>query len=188
MQLTNFEAVSLEGHHVPEASSRLLPAAHHRSRDGAGWGEAIIFTEAVLPKARDRLAMIDAHAPLTEAAALLFEPSCRLVVVCNPAGAMIGVITRTDIIRRIRDCEGCVCATPCMMVMTAHVVSCRPADRLNDVWAIMKERKLHSVPVVDTDRRPIGLLSARDVLEALLAVVEYEERLLKDYVMGLGYH
>jgi CBS domain-containing protein len=148
---------------------------------------AIILIESVLPKARDRLVTIGGNAPLTEAAELLFEPSCRTVVVCDPAGAMMGVITRTDIIRQIRSCQGCACATPCMMIMTRHVVCCRPDDHLDDMWAVMREKQLHSIPVIDPRRRPIGLLSARDALETLLTAVEYEEGLLRDYVMGVGY-
>ena len=41
--------------------------------------------------------------------------------------------------------------------------------------------------MVDAERKPIGLLFARDALEMLLSEVEYEEELLRDYVMCVGY-
>jgi CBS domain-containing protein len=141
----------------------------------------------MMPKARDRLVTVGGHAPLTKAAELLFEPCCRMVVVCDAQGAMIGVVTRTDIIRQIRYCQGCACTTPSIAVMTRNAIFCRPDDRLDDTWTVMKERGLHSVPVIDSARKPIGLLSARDVLEALLDSVEYQEHLLKDYVTCTGY-
>jgi CBS domain-containing protein len=147
----------------------------------------IIRIHELLPKARDRLVTIGADAPLTEAAEFLFEPTCRMIVVCDPAGVMMGVITRTDIIRQIRHCNGCACATQCMTIMTRQVISCEPNDHLDKIWATMKEKELHSIPVVDSGGRPIGLLSARDALESLLASVEYEEGLLRDHVMGVGY-
>ena len=150
-------------------------------------GMGVILIESVLPHARDRLVTIGTDSPLTEAAELLFEPTCRMAVVCDPAGTMVGVITRTDLIRQIRHCQGCGCVTPCMMIMTRGVIFCRPSERVDHVWAVMRERELHSIPVVDRKRRPIGLLSARDALEALLASAEYEEDLLRDYVMGVGY-
>jgi CBS domain-containing protein len=153
----------------------------------AAKGVGSILIESVLPKAHDRLVTIGMDAPLTEAAEFLFDPGCRMVVVCDPVGTMVGVITRTDIIRQIRQCQGCSCAMRCATIMTRHVICCRPDDCLDDVWAVMKERQLHSVPVVDSMRRPIGLLSAREALEALLTAVEYEEGLLKDYVMAVGY-
>ena len=51
----------------------------------------------------------------------------------------------------------------------------------------MRERGLKYVPVIDRDSRPLGVLYVRDVLEVLLREVEYEELLLRDYVMGVGY-
>ena len=72
--------------------------------------------------------------------------------------------------------------------MTRTVIHCRPNDLLHDIWLIMKERGLRNIPVVDQDSRPIGVLNARDALEVLLEEAEYEEGLLRDYVMCVGYH
>ena len=51
----------------------------------------------------------------------------------------------------------------------------------------MKAQHLKNVPVVDVDHRPLGVLTARAVLHALLGEVEHEEALLTDYVKGIGY-
>jgi CBS domain-containing protein len=147
----------------------------------------MIRVENILPKARARLVVIRNGQQLTEAAALLSEPNRHMVVVCGDDGAMVGVVTRTDIVREIRHCQGCSCTTPCAAVMTQEVIVCSIEDRLHDVWTIMKAKGLQSVPIVDPENRPIGLLSAADVLEVLLSEVEYEEELLKDYVMCVGY-
>lgn len=176
----------VSAHRAPSVPTWPLQEKSKWRQGNAAKGTGIRIKE-LLPKVRDRLVMIGTDAPLTEAAELLFEPSCRMVVVCDPAGIMRGVITRTDIIRQICHCQGCACATRCMMIMTTQVVSCRPDDRLDGIWAVIREKELHSVPVIDTERRPLGLLSARDALEALLASVQYEETLLRDYVMGVGY-
>ncbi len=73
-------------------------------------------------------------------------------------------------------------------LMTKAVVYCRPNDLLSDVWSRMKERHLKNVPILDPGSRPIGVLNARDALEALLEELEYQEVLLRDYVMCVGYH
>jgi hypothetical protein len=44
------------------------------------------FVDQMLSQARDRLVTIDANAALTRAAELLFEASCRVVVVCDARG------------------------------------------------------------------------------------------------------
>ncbi len=72
--------------------------------------------------------------------------------------------------------------------MTRIVTFCRPGDPLPEVWSVMKQHRLKNIPIVDQDVRPLGVLNARDALEALLEEVEYEEILLREYVMCIGYH
>ena len=71
--------------------------------------------------------------------------------------------------------------------MTRTVILCRSGDPLPEVWSVMKERRLKNIPIVDQDVRPLGVLNARDALEALLEEVEHEEILLREYVMCVGY-
>ena len=73
-------------------------------------------------------------------------------------------------------------------VMTRDVVACRHGDQLDEVWSRMSARGLKNVPVMDDESRPVGVLNARDLLQALLHEVENEESLLRDYVMTVGYH
>ena len=73
-------------------------------------------------------------------------------------------------------------------VMTQAVVYCRPDSLLHEIWMVMKERHLKNVPILDRESRPIGVLNARDALEALLRELEYQEVLLREYVMCVGYH
>ena len=42
-------------------------------------------------------------------------------------------------------------------------------------------------PVLDTDRKPQGVVHAREIVLALLDEVTHEELLLRDYVLGIGY-
>ena len=64
---------------------------------------------------------------------------------------------------------------------------CRAADRLQDVSKLMKELHFKNIPVVDGNNRPIGVLTAREVLRILLSDAEYEEAQIIDYVKGFGY-
>jgi CBS domain-containing protein len=61
-----------------------------------------MFIERLLPLARERLVTVIEHAPLSQAAGLLATRS-DLVIVCNPAGRLTGVITRTDIVRHVAE-------------------------------------------------------------------------------------
>jgi CBS domain-containing protein len=144
--------------------------------------------ERILPAARERLITIGDDTSLIAAAALLRDLDRDVVVVHDTNGLLAGVITKTDIVRQISHCQGAACVTAASAVMTQAVVYCHPGDLLRDVWLIMKERRLKNIPILDHGCRPIGLLNARDALEALLEEVEYEEVLLREYVTCVGYH
>jgi CBS domain-containing protein len=154
----------------------------HFSKEGAG-----MLAEQMLPSARERLATIDAGAPVKEAADLMTKPHTDLVVVCDHDGGMVGVLTKTDIVGQIRQCSGGGCIARVDTIMTRGVVSCRPNDVLQDIWSVMKERGLQRIPIIDQAGKPIGIIYARDALQQLLGESENEESLLRDYVMGIGY-
>jgi CBS domain-containing protein len=146
-----------------------------------------MLVERLLPGARERLVTVTSDAPLIEAARLL-RVGTDIVIVCDPAGTLAGVITKTDVVAQISHCQGANCVTPASLVMTRSVVVCRPGDWLNEVWSIMKQRGLKNIPVTDAETRPLGVLSSRDTLQVLLDETESEESLLRDYVMSIGYH
>ena len=142
----------------------------------------------VLPLARERLITIRHNALLRDAAKLLCDTQVGLVVVCNSDGAMVGVITKTDVIRQISHCQGCACTTEAEAVMTQDVTYCHPGEMLHDVWLIMKERGFVHIPIIDQDFRPVGVVNARDALQALLVEADDEGLLPRDYIMDIGYH
>lgn len=144
------------------------------------------FVEQLLPAARARLVTITEDAPLREAARLL-RAGTDLVVVCERGGTLVGVITKTDVVARIGECHGAACVIEAALVMSTDVLSCHPRDLVHEVWSQMEARELKNIPITGADGRPLGVLNARDALSVLLHDVKYEETLLRDYVMGVGY-
>lgn len=136
---------------------------------------------------RSRLLTIGADAGLTEVAARLSNTQISLAVVCDADGAMLGVITKTDLVKRMAQGLGGASTAKAADVMTRQVVQCRPSDPLQSVLSMMSRRGVVHVPVVDDRSRPLGVVNARDALRVLLADERYEEALLRDYVMGVGY-
>lgn len=146
-----------------------------------------MLADAILLKARERLATVVAGAPLREAAELMSKPHADLVVVCDYDGRMVGVLTKTDVVRRIGHCSGGGCTVRVDAIMTRKVASCRTSAVLHDVWLMMNKRGLQRIPIIDEGGRPVGIIYARDALQNLLGEVEDEEALLRDYVTGVGY-
>ncbi len=134
-----------------------------------------------------RMATIARDAMLIEVAKLLTQTQIGLVVVCNPDETMAGVITKSDVVRQIGHCAGSACHTAVADVMTRQVTFCRASDGLADVLLTMQAQGLVHVPVIDSNRKPVGVVNARDALRLLMMEGQYEEALLRNYVMGIGY-
>ena len=137
--------------------------------------------------AHSRLVTIGADEPLLSAAKLLSNTQIGLVVVCGSGGAMVGVVTKTDVIRQFSQGGGGAGTATVGDVMTRDVVTCHPTDGLPDLLSMMGRRGLVHVPVIDEACTPRGVVNARDALRVLWAEEKYEEALLRDYVMGVGY-
>jgi CBS domain-containing protein len=100
---------------------------------------------------------------------------------------MVGVLTKTDIVRQIGRCMGASCTAQVDSIMTREVTYCRAHEILLDVWSVMRDRSLQRVPILDEARRPLGIIYAREALQALLSESENEDDLLRDYISGVGY-
>ena len=61
---------------------------------------------------------------------------------------MVGIISKTDVVRQISHRRESEETTAASAVMTRTVVSCRPGDLLHDVWMIMKDRRLKNIPIL----------------------------------------
>jgi CBS domain-containing protein len=147
-----------------------------------------MLVEHVLPIAAKRLNTIGTGALLTDAAKLLCDTHRSLLVVCDFEEIMVGVISKTDIVRQIALCEGSRCTISVESVMTRDVISCHLDDSLRGVLSKMRERGVVHVPIVDHDSKPVGIMNARDALQVMLGDVEYDVSFLRDYIMGVGYH
>lgn len=146
-----------------------------------------MLVNQLLNEARKRLTTIGVEALLIDAARALSDLPGELVVVCDSHGKVAGVIAKADIVRQITHCEGAACRMVAASAMTREVVSCRSDEPLSSVWSKMKQHGLRHIPVIDERFRPIGVINARDALQALLGSAASEVELLRDYVMSVGY-
>lgn len=166
------EPIAPESPSVAAAEARAVPPA------------LVTSMEAV---ARSRLLKVSTETLLAEVAALLAASQISLVVVCDAGGAVVGVITETVLVRQLGFGRADVFTTCAGDVMNRDFTACGASDALSDVLAMMHERGLIHVLIVEDGNKPVGVLNARDGLRAMLAAGNREEELLRNYVMGVGY-
>jgi arabinose-5-phosphate isomerase len=146
-----------------------------------------MLVEKLLPRTRKRMQCIELGAALLQAARLL-DDGRDMLLVRDEEGRLAGILTKTDVVRQIGRCAGASCTAPVAQAMTRDVVSVRPDGWLQEAWEAMKERGFKNLPITDDAGRPLGVLNAREALQALLDETRHEEELLRDYVMNVGFH
>ena len=147
----------------------------------------MVLVKHILEAARKRLAVLSREASLFDAARILANRDTPLVVVCDSDGIAIGVISSNHVINVLATAGVDAFSFNAGAIMTTPVLSCRVDENLQQIWTVMNSRILPCAPIVDDHGRAQGVLHARDVAIALIDEVNYEEVLLRDYVMGVGY-
>jgi CBS domain-containing protein len=147
----------------------------------------MILVKHVLEAAQKRLAVLSLEASLLDAARILKSRDTPLVVVCDGDGIAVGVIASGHILNALATAGVDALSLNAGAIMTKPLLSCRVDEYLQEVWVAMNSRTLPCAPILDEDGRVQGILHARDVALALIDEVNYDEVLLRDYVMGVGY-
>ncbi len=118
---------------------------------------------------------IRADVSLHEAAQLLDRHRIRGLPVVDPAGALIGVLSQTDLVRA-RATEHLWRNWPGLAVrhlMTQPALTIPAAADLEEAARLMEERHVHRLVVVADDGcTPIGIISTTDLVRAMAGTAE----------------
>jgi len=147
----------------------------------------MLVVKHILDAAQKRLAVLSREASLFDAARILENRDTPLIVVCDSDGIAVGVIATSHVVKVLATAGADALGFNAGAIMTKPLLSCHVDEELQQVWAVMNSRTLPCAPILGDDGRAQGVLHARDLAIALLDEVNYEELLLRNYVMGVGY-
>jgi arabinose-5-phosphate isomerase len=82
-------------------------------------------------------------------------------------GVLTGIFTDSDLARLFEQHRDSELDGPVSKVMTHHPLNVPAGSMMTDAVAIMAERKISELPVVDADGRPLGLIDITDVVALL---------------------
>jgi CBS domain-containing protein len=94
---------------------------------------------------------------------------------------LVGVISERDYAREIVLKDRASRDTPVSAIMTQRVLYVRPQQTLEECMALMTERHLRHLPVLDSGRL-VGVVSMRDVVKDLIAEKEFLIEQLENYI------
>jgi signal transduction histidine kinase len=127
--------------------------------------------EEVLARKKGGLIAVGPACPVREAVLILATRNIGTVLVTHPDGSLAGILSERDVIRSLCNCAGNLLDLPVSDLMTSSVITCTPSDTIDDALSLMGRHRIRHLPVV-SDKKILGLLSIRDVLEVRLQTIE----------------
>jgi CBS domain-containing protein len=118
---------------------------------------------------------------LLEAARRLAQKRIGAIVVVEPHGELVGIISERDIIRALSEAGPDCLTRPVSETMTRQVVTCQETDTLDELMAMMTTRRFRHLPVV-TEGALVGIISIGDVVKHHVAEIEMEATAMREYI------
>lgn len=98
-----------------------------------------------------------------------------LVVIDKGAESPLGILTERDLVRR-------VCAegingidVPVKQILSSPLVTIDPKSSIEVAASVMTSNKIRHLLVVDSERKPIGVLTPSDFTKYLMGLVDLDE-------------
>jgi CBS domain-containing protein len=117
-----------------------------------------------------------------EAIKLMAEKGIGALVVTD-GDSIAGIVTERDYARKVVLLDRSSKATPVRDIMSKAVRFVRPDQTTDDCMALMTERRMRHLPVIESDRL-VGMVSIGDLVKNIIAEQQFTIQQLEFYIHG----
>jgi CBS domain-containing protein len=122
------------------------------------------------------------QATVYEALELMAQKNIGALLVLE-GGKVVGMFTERDYARKIVLQGRSSKTTTVGELMITNVLYVRPDDSIEDCMALMTDKRLRHLPVMDGERL-VGIVSIGDIVKAVISDREFRIRELEHYITG----
>ncbi|HEX9854988.1 MAG TPA: CBS domain-containing protein [Acidimicrobiia bacterium] len=126
---------------------------------------------------------VEPGATVYRALELMAEKAVGALVVTD-GDLLAGIISERDYARKVILLDRGSKQTAVSEIMTADVVTVTSTSTLGECMNLMTDKRIRHLPVVDEERRVVGLVSIGDVVRA---IIEWQQAMIQDlesYITG----
>jgi CBS domain-containing protein len=110
---------------------------------------------------------------LLEAWTVMKRQGIHHLPVTSADGTLIGTISSHDLLPYVHELEsidspGSSAEHKLPCVMSSRVLSATPTTEIREIAQIMLEEQVSGIPILDSSRHPIGILTTSDILRAIV--------------------
>lgn len=128
---------------------------------------------------------VSADATVYEALQVMADKNIGAVLVLEE-GKLVGILSERDYARKVILKGRSSLKTPVKEIMTERVFYVRPEQTVEECMALMTEKRIRHLPVLEDDRL-IGVISIGDVVKAVVAEQQITIQQYENYILGRGY-
>ena len=116
---------------------------------------------------------------------VLNERRIGSLVVLGPNGEVAGIVTERDVLRNYGRCVGATDDLPVKVadIMTRELIIGVPDDEIQYAIRVMTRERIRHLPIIE-EGKLAGIISIGDIVKAMMDEIEFENRMLKDYITG----
>jgi len=120
--------------------------------------------------------------PVFEALGVMADKNVGALLVVE-GERLVGVFSERDYARKVILKGKSSKDTPVQEIMSSHVLYVRPEQTIEDCMALMTDKRVRHLPVME-EGRVVGVISIGDVVKAIIAEQEFIIEQLQTYITG----
>ena len=117
-----------------------------------------------------------------EALEVMAEKNVGALLVVE-GGRLAGIFSERDYARKVILKGKASREVPVREIMTSHVLYVRPDQTIEDCMALMTDKRVRHLPVLDGERL-VGVISIGDVVKAIITEQKFIIEQLQNYITG----
>jgi CBS domain-containing protein len=135
----------------------------------------------ILGQKGPEVATVSSDASVADAVAELRAHGIGALVVSDDGSTIAGILSERDVVRALAAQGAALLEARVADVMTATVLTCGAETTINELMALMTERRIRHVPVV-ADGALVGIVSIGDVVKSRVHELETDAEQLAGYI------
>ncbi|MDR5735298.1 CBS domain-containing protein [Caballeronia sp. LZ025] len=120
--------------------------------------------------------------PVYDAIKLMADKHIGAVLVTQ-GDEIVGIMTERDYARKVVLMDRSSKETPVRDIMTSHVRYVRPDQTTDDCMALMTDKRMRHLPVIDNGKL-VGMISIGDLVKNIISEQQFTIQQLEYYIRG----
>lgn len=141
------------------------------------------INQLLMQKGRD-IVTISPQTSVFEAIQLMDQKNIGSLLVLNAHGKIAGIFAERDCFRKVVLADKSPRDVLVKSVMTKKVVYASPENTVDDCMAMMTQKRIRHLPVIDAQERILGMISIGDLVKFVASEQDALIRNLEKYIEG----